>query len=363
MRVGLIIYGDLHTVSGGYLYDRQCVAYLRSQGDELTLFSLPWRHYMAHLADNWRQRALLQRLSQAPLDVLLQDELNHPSLFWLNRNLQPRVTYPIVSIVHHLRSNEPHPWPLSALYRRVERSYLRTVDAFIFNSQHTRQSVAHLLGSNPLATVAYPAGDRWQPAWDAAAWRRRALQDGPLRLLFVGNVTPRKGLHVLLADLAGLPAPAWRLQIVGALDGDAAYVRRVQRQIRALRLQDRVDLAGQLDDEALGRAFASSHVLVVPSLLEGFGIVYLEAFSFGLPVIASAAGGAVEIVEPGRNGFLVAPGDVPALRSSLQRLLNDRDLLVQMGINARARFEQYPRWEETGARIRTFLHTLAAPDD
>ena len=103
MRIGLVIYGSLDTLSGGYLYDRMLVEHLRRQGDEVEIFSLPWRDYARHLTDNL-STGLLRRLQGSRLDVLLQDELNHPSLFWLNRRLH--VNYPIVSIVHHLRSSE-----------------------------------------------------------------------------------------------------------------------------------------------------------------------------------------------------------------------------------------------------------------
>ena len=145
MRVGLLIYGALETISGGYLYDRKLVKYLRRQGDDVNIISLPWRNYVRHLGDNL-SLSLLHRLEQLPLDVLFQDELNHPLFFLLNRLLRARVGYPIVSIVHHLRSNEaPHAWQ-NRFYRWVERRYLLTVDGFVFNSRTTRHAVESLRG-------------------------------------------------------------------------------------------------------------------------------------------------------------------------------------------------------------------------
>ena len=103
MRIGLIIYGDLDTVSGGFLYDRVLVDHLRESGDDVEIISLPWRSYAGNISDNWSAR-LRARLEEQRLDLMLQDELNHSSLFRLNRKL--RRSYPIVSIVHHLRSSE-----------------------------------------------------------------------------------------------------------------------------------------------------------------------------------------------------------------------------------------------------------------
>ena len=144
MRVGLVIYGSLDTLSGGYLYDRELVGRLQACGDQVTLVSLPGQGYARRWLDNWTA-GLAGRLAQLPLDVLLQDELCHPSLFALNRQLRRRARFPLVSIVHHLRSSETHPgWKL-ALYRQVERSYLNSLDGFIFNSQTTFQTVQSLL--------------------------------------------------------------------------------------------------------------------------------------------------------------------------------------------------------------------------
>ncbi|MDW8327552.1 MAG: glycosyltransferase, partial [Anaerolineales bacterium] len=143
MRLGLIIYGSPDTVSGGYLYDRQLVAHLRAAGDEVEVISLPWRNYATHLTQNFSIE-LRRRLAAAHFDVLLQDELNHPSLFLLNRRLRLRVRYPFISIVHHLRCCERRPTWQNALYRRIEAAYLRSVDGFVFNSETTREAVSAL---------------------------------------------------------------------------------------------------------------------------------------------------------------------------------------------------------------------------
>lgn len=123
MHIGLIIYGRLDTVSGGYLYDRKLVAYLRNRGDQVKVISLPWSNYGRHLGHNLLP-GLYRRLRHASFDVLLQDELNHPSLFWLNRRLGHSHRYPLVTIVHHLRSSEKRPAWQNAFYGWVEKKYL-----------------------------------------------------------------------------------------------------------------------------------------------------------------------------------------------------------------------------------------------
>ncbi|MCS6910335.1 MAG: glycosyltransferase family 4 protein [Anaerolineales bacterium] len=378
MRLGLIIYGSPDTVSGGYLYDRQLVAHLRAAGDEVEVISLPWRNYAAHLTQNFSIE-LRRRLAAARYDVLLQDELNHPSLFLLNRRLRPRVRYPFISIVHHLRSCERRPAWQNALYRCIEAAYLRSVDGFVFNSETTREAVSALTphpqpfplsryrerGEGLRSIVAHPAADHLAPALTSAQIEARAIAAGPLRVLFVGNVIPRKGLHTLLAALAQVRGE-WRLSVVGRLDADPKYGRRIMRRIRAMvetgsgaSLLNRVSFLGRLSDAELRAQLETHHLLAVPSSYEGFGIVYLEAMAHGLPVIATTAGAAHEIVTPGVDGYLVPPEDPAALAGALQTFLADRERLRAMSLAARARYERHPTWAQNMSRVREFLISLA----
>ena len=82
MRIGLLIYGSLDTLSGGFLYDRKLVQYLLSHGDEVEVISVPWRQYGRGLLDNLSPD-LIQRLKLATFELLVQDELVHPSFFLL----------------------------------------------------------------------------------------------------------------------------------------------------------------------------------------------------------------------------------------------------------------------------------------
>jgi len=346
MHIGLVIYGSLDTLSGGYLYDRRLVASLRARGDRVDIFSLPGRSYAGHLTDNLRFRL------PPGLDLLVQDELNHPSLLIANRLPHP---CPVVSLVHHLRSSEQRPAWQNTVDRLVERCYLRSVDGFIFNSATTREAVRALAGEEKPHLVANPPTDRFGRGLDAVAVRERAFEPGPLRLLFLGNLIPRKGLHTLLDALARLPAGCACLDVVGSLSVDPAYVASIRRRIKSLDLAGIVQLHGTLDDAALVERLRAAQLLVVPSTYEGFGIVYLEGMAFGLPAIAAHAGAAAEIISEGGNGYLVPPGDANALAVHLARLADDRELLARFSLDALRHYRIQPPWEDTVERIRSFF--------
>jgi len=344
MKIGLIIYGSLDTLSGGYLYDRKLVDYLRSQGDRVEVISLPWRNYAAHLTDNFRFR-----LPSNP-DVLIQDELNHPSLIFANWKKHP---YPIVSLVHHLRCSELRPKWQNAFYRMVEKQYLQSVDGFIFNSQTTKTVVNSLIGHTKPDVIAYPPTDRFADAISEDEIIERAKSE-QFRILFLGNVIERKGLHTLLKTISIQPS-AFRVDIVGSLDSEPDYAKKMQEFITANSLSSFVFLHGPLDNEPLIEKLRGAHALVVPSSYEGFGIVYLEGMCFGLPAIGTMAGAAGEIITDGVDGFLIGPEDVNLLASQLKVLNERRDVLVQMSLAARSRYLRQPRWEQSAGEIREFL--------
>lgn len=354
MRVGLVIYGSLDTVSGGYLYDRRLVNALRRAGDEVDIISLPWRSYGRHLTDN--MSAQLLRRMRGDYDVLLQDELNHPSLAWANGRLGP-ARPPIVAIVHHLRACERRPAWQNGFYLLVEKHYLNSVDAFIYNSQTTQEEVEAMTGCPRPHLVAYPGGDRLLPF--ARPNQAEASRDpAPLRLLFVGNLIPRKGLHTLLMALTRVKAD-WRLRVVGDPSIDPAYAGRARRMAEQTGIAGRITWRGPVDDADLAAEMDAADVLAVPSEYEGFGIVYLEGMAFGLPALATTAGAAREIITDAENGFLVTPDDTAALAARIELLAADRALLARLSVSARARFAAHPSWEETMTAVREFLLQIA----
>lgn len=357
MHVGLLIYGTLNTLSGGYLYDRRLVQHLESAGNQVEIISLPWRNYLRHLGDNFSSR-LLKLLKDLPIDLLLQDELNHPSLFWLNHRLQDQVNYPIIAIVHHLRSSEMHPALNKGIYRYIERFYLSSVDGFVYNSNATRQTVEKMIRKDSPAVVAYPGRDHSNSQISKSQISQRARDPGPLRLLFLGNVIPRKALHTLLQAVNLLPKEDWHLQVVGSLQVDPSYVRKVRGYIENKALCDNIKILGKLDTKELKEQMFRSQILVVPSSYEGFGIVYLEGMGYGLPSMASTAGGAGEIIRHGQNGFLVEPGDYASLSRLINELHHDRNRLAKMSQAAHQCYLNHPTWEQSGNQIETFLASM-----
>jgi glycosyltransferase involved in cell wall biosynthesis len=151
----------------------------------------------------------------------------------------------------------------------------------------------------------------------------------PPEVLYAGRLSPEKGVLELVEAARGM-------NLVVAGDGP---------------LRDRVPQAlGFVPPEELAGLYARAAVVVCPSHREGFGVACLEAMAHGRPVVASAVGGLLDLVVDGETGIHVPPGDVPALRSAIERLLADRELRRWMGEAGRRRAAEHFSWDAVTRR-------------
>jgi glycosyltransferase involved in cell wall biosynthesis len=358
MRIGFIIYGSLDTLTGGYLYDRIMVRGLERLGHEVEVISLPSGSYLRRLWFGLAPAKLCRRLLAGRFDILVQDELCHPSLFLANRRLRWPGGPVRVALIHHVLCNEPRSRWQNMLLATIERGYLTAVDGLIHNSATTERTVAALVDHALPQVIAYPAGDRFGAPLSPEVICRRVRLPGPLELLFLGNVIPRKGLLPLLKALAGIDRKVWRLSIVGGLDFDPAHAARAQDLTRHLGLTDSVRFLGPLHDDRLIKMLSTSHIFCMPYAYEGFGIAILEAMAFGLPAIGCRNGAAAETISHGTNGFLLDPCDLEGLGPLLLQMHCDREELLKMALAARDTYLQSPGWQDGLAIIDGFLRKM-----
>lgn len=350
MHVGFLLPGSLETTTGGYLYDRQLIQALRDRDVTVTTVIAPAdRSYRHRLLDNIRLR---RRLTPAHFDIMLHDELAHPSAVAITRSTD---TVPIISLVHLLRTDEPRHWMDRLLTGSLERYYLRSVDGFIHNSQTTKRAVESVVDDAP-SVVAYPGTDHFGPPVPTDTIPRRTTTD-PFRIVFVGTIIPRKGPDTLVAALAELDGN-WECTIVGDRTVNPSFSRTLAAMVDSYPHADRIQLTGRISHSTLRTVLADAHVLAVPSRYEAYGIVYTEAMAVGTVPLASTAGAGPELLADGRAGLLVPPDDPTALAGALQSVLDDRDHLATLAVAARERYDDLPTWEDTATTIHIFMEEL-----
>jgi glycosyltransferase involved in cell wall biosynthesis len=157
------------------------------------------------------------------------------------------------------------------------------------------------------------------------ARRRGGGQRAPLRLLWVGDLVFRKGCHDLLEVLRHFDPSEVTLTMV---------CRRIPDRDFLPALPPNVTIRGIVSDAELAALYRSHDMFAMPSLVEGFGLVYLEAMGMGLPVLSTYNTGCPDVMESGREGVLVKAGDRTALAKALSALISDGAALDEMAENA-----------------------------
>ena len=157
---------------------------------------------------------------------------------------------------------------------------------------------------------------------------------GPKLVLFVGKLGARKGVPELLRSFQALAARHDTAKLVLMGDGDVNATRDLAS---TLGIADRVSCTGWTNSETVHANMEQATVLVLPSHNENMSLALLEAMIRGLPVITTPVGEHRSVIADGHDGLFVPPGDVPALRTAIERVLEDPDLAARLGRAARER--------------------------
>jgi glycosyltransferase involved in cell wall biosynthesis len=174
-------------------------------------------------------------------------------------------------------------------------------------------------------------------------------------VLFVGHVSLRKGVPYLLETFAKLRSPGKKLRVVGGIEPGMRQV------LGRLPVED-VEFLGTQPKEQVAEWMRRSHVLVLPSVEDGFGLVMAEAMACGCPVICSTHTGGEDLYVDGLEGFVVGARDVRALTDRMQRMADDRVLLGGMREAAMARMKTMGGWSEYGERWEGLLRGMTGVD-
>jgi glycosyltransferase involved in cell wall biosynthesis len=199
-------------------------------------------------------------------------------------------------------------------------------------------SIAGTLAARGVHNTAVVSNGIAEPPW---ARDPGPALDGRARLLYVGELAEAKGVVTLLEMMQELASSGFdaKLDLVGDWESDATRER-----VLALRdewnLHDSVALHGLLVGDAKWRAFRQAHVLVHPTLWDGQPVTILEAFAFGVPVVATRVGAIPDTVRDGVEGYLMADNSVAELATGVRALLSNREMYGTYARRARNAYAQ-----------------------
>ncbi len=236
----------------------------------------------------------------------------------------------LVVSIHH-----PDPWDNDPRHRVNTGRASRLCDALIAPSRATRDLLleanvpAHKIRIIPSGV---PVPTRLPSRADARA--RLGLPSDAFVISSLARLTPHKSIGDLIEAAARVPDPQEKLRVVVAGDGPE---RAALGDLAAARLGPRATFLGRLPDEIVPDVYAASDLFCLPSQLEGFGLVYVEAAYRGVPSIGTNVGGVPDVIIDGETGLLVPVGDVAALAAAIVRLRDDPPLRRRLGEAARTR--------------------------
>lgn len=273
--------------------------------------------------------------------------------------LAGRLPVPFVAYIHGILADEARferglVAASMRLQSRAERASVRRADLVLTVSQYARTRIAEAYGLKRERVAVVP------PPLDVARWRaaldtHASPRDGTRTVLCVARMYRRKNIGSLVRATALLRSrvPDVRVRIVGDGPGRPG----VERLVQHLDLGMHVHLDGQLDFDRLARAYADCDIFCLPSLQEGFGLVFLEAMAAGKPVVCCGGTAVAELVEDGTNGVVVPQRDDAGLADALERLLQDADARRRMGTANRTVAERFA----PSAVARQFLDLVSTP--
>jgi glycosyltransferase involved in cell wall biosynthesis len=233
--------------------------------------------------------------------------------------------------------------PLDGLKHALTRTVFRRATALVTWSAWAKRSLVNDYAIPPDRVTVIP------PGTDLRLWATERAPDSTAtpRVLFVGGDLSRKGGYDLIEACAPLLPDQCELHIVTRVPLPARPGLFVYNDIEP-------------NSPALRRLYAQADIFALPTYGDCLPLVLVEAMAAGLPVVATPIAGVPEVVEPGRTGYLVQPGDVANLRSALMTLIASPALRHRLGRAARVRAEQRFDARLNATRLRDLLLAIAA---
>ena len=247
----------------------------------------------------------------------------------------------------------------------IESSIIGCSDAIFVSCREERDLFRSLYGNSPgTVDVITPGVDRafFSPGSRSGARSALSLGSQPV-LLFVGRIQPLKGLDVAVETLAALGRADATLLVVGGASGveGESELARVTALAESLGVLGQIRFVEPQPHHLLATYYRAADVVLVPSRSESFGLVALEASACGTPVVATAVGGLLSLVEDGVNGYLVPERDGNLFAKRVAQILSDAELAQTMSASAVRRSAAYS-WRGAAVRMRRVVAEFAARD-
>ena len=342
--VKLVIPGDISKQTGGYIYDRRVLSELAQQGFMTSHISLGDSFPEPSQADIKDAREKLSGLSAE--EILIIDGL---ALGAMDPELVRSLQTKLVALIHHPLAYEGNlDMSLRERFFETEQINLKACSRVIVPSPHTKDLLIQEYGiEESKITVAKPGID-FNPC------TQQKLE--PPLVLSVGIQAHRKGHDVFLNALSRLTHLDWQAVIAGSVQ-DEEYANQLERLMEDLNLGDRVRIESSVSSSDLPELYCQATVFALATRYEGYGMVFAEAMSYGLPIVSCDTGAVPDTVAPGA-GKLVPVDDVESFAYALAEVLEDNSARDAMAVASKEAGQKLGSWMQTAEIVGGVLDSL-----
>ena len=353
-RLGFVTW-DRDDPTGGNVYNRALVAELRALGVNVQLHRLagPWPE-----GDASSHMKLARALRAEP--ACLVDGIvgcGSPEVVAAAVDSGHSVTV----VVHLPISDEVGLEPTERQrYAALEAMTVQSASGVLCSSRWSAAELSRRYGRSDVGVAT--------PGVTPAPVARGSQDSGPPRILSVASLTPTKDQLTLVHALARLTDLPWTADLIGSDQANPGYAARLRDEIAAAGLGDRIAVPGTLTGSVLDQEWDAADLLVLPSRIETYGLVVVEALARGIPAVVSAGTGAIEALQEGATkrstatpGTSVPAGDSAGLAAVLRRWLTEPMLRRAWRQAALARRDTLPGWQQTAQAVLAYLYQLHNP--
>jgi len=336
--------------TGGEIFFNRLTELLESKGATLIKTyreSREKRSILREIVINFHNFKILMRQdNQAPI---FQNLLNRPEFFLANLLLTILLRRKIILFIHEVHEVNHLPFIRRWYHSFINYLSFRISRLIVVNSRYTGNWVSSFGDFENKIFLMYPVVE--QLAGNSI--RREKPQNGPVRILCVGNIRRNKGQMNLLQAMEYIKHD-FEITFVGLVK-EKEYMDRLQEYILAKGTADRVRFTGFLTGQELSEEYQKADIFVSPTLKEGFGLAVLEAMSYGLPVIATNVGAIPELIDDKANGLMVDPANPEMLSRAIWELIDGSDFAEKVKNNVKRHSAQFKTIEDQFAQFYKLL--------
>lgn len=347
-RITVLLPKKADPKTGGQKYDIYLVNKLIELNDKIIFVTDKDFKYSFKIAFFYNFAYLLKLNRFLETDVLITNSRMYPRQYFFIKLLKLLKKNIKLIVIHHHYNYSVKSGFKKKIHKFLELQFLKKFDLLIIPSAYVKEKTKRLLPNKNLCFLEIAFKDK------SFQIIKKSYNSN---LLYIGTIEHRKGIHLLIEALKEIKED-YHLNLIGEFNSQDPYYLMLKSKVKELRLEGRVNFCGRVSDEEMNEQLKKSSIFVFPSLHEGYGMVIIEAMSYGLPVIAFNNSAIPFVIKDKHNGLLVENENINELTEKIRQILIDKELHKNLSDNALSTFKNTRKYNALNEDIESFYNQI-----